>query len=1134
MDHQDLLLPYTEHIRDIKQALSKDDAYLFVGAGFSMNAEPRTTDVQSGFKTWTAFMEQLAKRLWPSLDGRELAQKVAGNHLYIAQLFEEEFGTSAFYKELLQAVPYKDYIPSSIHKEFIGLKGWKGFITTNQDCLIEQTLEQLHVYHDVIISDLDIATKPASTKVFKLHGSMERPESIVFTEEQYRTYEQDHPLLHVKVKSIFAEHCVVFVGFSLTDANFKAIYGWVKDVLHSDYQRKAYAFVKEDDIDPYTKRYWEKRNIILLPIFKKPHQNTGAAFQQSLTLYIDELKREEEVTKATADRSALYALFKSQEWTNEDTKELLWLLNQVTPGQDYQLVEEFTQFLEKHGSKLNHYELFSLFESIYKKQLVSPFYKIEGIALIDQIIALAERGECEAEVVYHYQLEKAECLLLLGEFEELERLVNQVLKNDSLPIEFRNSLLYLQIIVAKYGMNFERIHELLRQIVIDWEQPIWLNRLASTYLLLGERSLALNVYNRAIQVAEEKSDDWSLYLAYLSKRFLLNDLFLEDSFEAAERKVVQEAIIRLSKRLKETADPTFKRWQHFDDLKGKWWSEYKNWKEQLGSNRFGFNSLKGESIYTIYEIIHFYEINGIPHVGLSDKKFDVLLDIFVENNQRVNGTELAILFGHDKQIKHAYRFEVLTEIAEQERLMLFQQSIRYVENMIGYIRSLRDNSYFYFAQLWLPSLIQLWIQLIPILKDEEIDQVGRYSFKLFDEIQKFPVIDRFTNARDKLITVFDRCLFYRKEAIDQKKILHFLQEVIGDFRLIGAFARLDWEGFAKGSLPDGLVEGVASRLDSSYCSLLANWLEADMLTDDQKQVVFKKIYQRNAEEDEANHARFLLLQFFKTQLDTELQLEFIEYGIHEFSQSLSSRNGQELYLLAQVVEIMTDDQVKVVLESIEEKYAASSSIPSAGRLFISKELKSVELYFLFKLWSMGKLADTHYLEALSNLEQFEMNMANQVAQLAKVDQFTDVLFEKLLNSSYSHQVDIRKTGQLLIGYWLKERAALGERETQLLQRLVVGLEDSNVKIASESIRGIAFVLRDNPFLVSEHLLVRVVEVTKRGINRNEIVYLANLAFLYKELSKQEQLPDSAQEVVEEVISRLSQSSYSNVRRECRG
>lgn len=273
LDNNNILLPYIEHLNEIREALSQRNAYLFVGAGFSKNAVPKTADVQSSFKTWPAFMEQLAYKLWPGIEGKDLERKIAGNHLYVAQLYGEEFGTSAFYKELLHAVPYKDYVPSTIHSKLIGMDGWKGFITTNQDCLVEQTLEQLHIYHDVVISDLDIATKPAKTKVFKLHGSMERPESIIFTEEQYRTYEQNHPLLHVKVRSIFAEHCVIFVGFSLNDPNFKVIYGWVKDVLQSDYQRKAYAFVFEEEIDPYTKRYWEKRNIILIPILTKGYRN---------------------------------------------------------------------------------------------------------------------------------------------------------------------------------------------------------------------------------------------------------------------------------------------------------------------------------------------------------------------------------------------------------------------------------------------------------------------------------------------------------------------------------------------------------------------------------------------------------------------------------------------------------------------------------------------------------------------------------------------------------------------------------------------------------------------------------------------------------------------------------------------
>ena len=227
------IVDYKGHLELMKNHLNAHKAVLFVGAGFSRNAEPKYAEIKTRFKTWTEFMEQLGSRLWPEIyvdDKDKFWEKINGNHLLVAQLFQEEFGIETFYNELLQAVPYRDFEPSQIHKDLLSL-GWRDIITTNQDLLLEQTLEALHQQFDVVIDDLDIPIKNELRKVYKMHGCMTRPSSVIFTEEQFRTYERLHPLMHVKLKAIFAEYTVAFVGFSLTDPNFKAIYGWVSDVL---------------------------------------------------------------------------------------------------------------------------------------------------------------------------------------------------------------------------------------------------------------------------------------------------------------------------------------------------------------------------------------------------------------------------------------------------------------------------------------------------------------------------------------------------------------------------------------------------------------------------------------------------------------------------------------------------------------------------------------------------------------------------------------------------------------------------------------------------------------------------------------------------------------------------------------
>ena len=161
---------FQEHLNIIRKQLADRRAVLFVGAGLSLNAEAKHSQVQSRFKAWNELITQLGGRLWPNLSEKELAERVCGNHLLVAQWYQDEFGLEAFYHELIAAIPYKDYKPGQVHRELLSLP-WQDIITTNQDRLIEETLEELYVPYDVVLDDLDIPVKSQSHKVYKIHFS---------------------------------------------------------------------------------------------------------------------------------------------------------------------------------------------------------------------------------------------------------------------------------------------------------------------------------------------------------------------------------------------------------------------------------------------------------------------------------------------------------------------------------------------------------------------------------------------------------------------------------------------------------------------------------------------------------------------------------------------------------------------------------------------------------------------------------------------------------------------------------------------------------------------------------------------------------------------------------------------------
>ena len=77
-----------------------------------------------------------------------------------------------------------------------------------------------------------------SKYIIKMHGDVLRPETIVLKEQDYLEYSQKHVLIELFVKSLLADHTILFLGYSLNDYNVKLIVSWI-NYLRS--QNKAFS-----------------------------------------------------------------------------------------------------------------------------------------------------------------------------------------------------------------------------------------------------------------------------------------------------------------------------------------------------------------------------------------------------------------------------------------------------------------------------------------------------------------------------------------------------------------------------------------------------------------------------------------------------------------------------------------------------------------------------------------------------------------------------------------------------------------------------------------------------------------------------------------------------------------------------
>jgi len=103
----------------------------------------------------------------------------------------------------------------------IGEKSVASVITTNYDSFIERNLKSFKKYigqEELIFSNIQ-----GVGEIYKIHGCSCDAGSIVINEKDYMGFEENNPYLAAKILTIFLEHPIIFLGYSLFDSNIKTI-----------------------------------------------------------------------------------------------------------------------------------------------------------------------------------------------------------------------------------------------------------------------------------------------------------------------------------------------------------------------------------------------------------------------------------------------------------------------------------------------------------------------------------------------------------------------------------------------------------------------------------------------------------------------------------------------------------------------------------------------------------------------------------------------------------------------------------------------------------------------------------------------------------------------------------------------
>lgn len=92
-----------------------------------------------------------------------------------------------------------------------------GIITTNWDDTAERIFPKFTPY----IGQQELIFAPTFNigEIYKIHGCLREPSSMVLTESDYKDYNEKNAYLAAKLITIFIEHPIVFMGYSISDMN---------------------------------------------------------------------------------------------------------------------------------------------------------------------------------------------------------------------------------------------------------------------------------------------------------------------------------------------------------------------------------------------------------------------------------------------------------------------------------------------------------------------------------------------------------------------------------------------------------------------------------------------------------------------------------------------------------------------------------------------------------------------------------------------------------------------------------------------------------------------------------------------------------------------------------------------------
>lgn len=244
--------------KELVNQIARGNCIVFVGAGLSQGAKlPSWPDLLKQMLDWSE------KHDVELTDRKELESYIKdGELLLVANEMRERLGKDDFRRFMVEVFRKPGLTPNDTHMLLTKIP-FASALTSNYDTLLESAYiianngTAPHVFTHSDYPELSGALRSGEFYVLKVHGTVDRIETIILGQSDYREVMHANPAYRQHLKTLFSTKTVMFLGFGLTDPDLMLMLDELKSIF-KDYTGKHYSLMDTRNVPSIKQSRFEK------------------------------------------------------------------------------------------------------------------------------------------------------------------------------------------------------------------------------------------------------------------------------------------------------------------------------------------------------------------------------------------------------------------------------------------------------------------------------------------------------------------------------------------------------------------------------------------------------------------------------------------------------------------------------------------------------------------------------------------------------------------------------------------------------------------------------------------------------------------------------------------------------------